>query len=58
MNCSKSCVFLGAISNSEHRSLFLVVYPKKKPQNTNLKRYTHPSVHSSIIYNSQDMEAT
>ena len=26
--------------------------------NTNLKRYTHPTVHSSIIYNSQDMEAT
>ena len=25
--------------------------------NTNLKRYMHPNVHSSIIYNSQDMEA-
>ena len=27
-------------------------------QNHNLKRYLHPSVHSSAIYNSQDMEAT
>ena len=27
-------------------------------QKTNLKRYTHPSVHSSTIYNSQDMETT
>ena len=27
-------------------------------QNTNSKRYMHPNVHSSIIYNSQDMEAT
>ena len=27
-------------------------------KNHNLKRYTHPYVHSSIIYNSQDMEAT
>ena len=36
---------------------------KKKPlkiggflQNTNLKVYTHPDVHSSIIYNSQDLD--
>ena len=27
-------------------------------ENSNLKRYTHPSVHSRIIYNSQDVEAT
>ena len=26
-------------------------------KNCNLKRYMHPYVHSSIIYNSQDMEA-
>ena len=25
---------------------------------TNLKRYTRSNVHSSIVYNSQDMEAT
>ena len=30
----------------------------KEKENTNLKRYMHPKVHSSIIYNSQDMEAT
>ena len=36
---------------------FLDIYPKK-PKNTNLKRYMQPNVHRSIIYNSQDMEAT
>ena len=30
----------------------------KKTKNSNLIRYTHPYVHFSIIYNSQDMEAT
>ena len=25
--------------------------------NTDLKRYEHPNVHRSIIYNNQDMEA-
>ena len=29
---------------------------KKKP--SNLKRYMHPRVHSRIIYDSQDTEAT
>ena len=29
-----------------------------KDKNSNSKRYMHPNVHSSIIYNSQDMEAT
>ena len=33
-------------------------YLSKENKNTNLKRYMHPSVHCSIIYNSQDMEAT
>ena len=27
-------------------------------KNANLKRYTHPSVHSSTVHNSQDVEAT
>ena len=30
----------------------------KESENTNSKRYMHPNVHSSIIYNGQDMEAT
>ena len=34
------------------------VYIHEKNKNTNLKRYMHPSVHSSIKYNCQDMEAT
>jgi len=33
----------------------LDIYPKK---NTNSKRYMHPFVYFSIIYNSQVMEAT
>ena len=34
--------------------LLLGIYPEK----TNLKRYMHPNVHSSTVYNSQDMDAT
>ena len=34
----------------------LGIYAEK--METLSKRYMHPSVHSSIIYNSQDMEAT
>jgi len=34
----------------------LGIYPKKT-KNTN-KKHMHPNVHSSIMYNSQDMEAT
>ena len=33
------------------------MYIPEKNKNTNLKRYMYPSVHSSIIYNRQDMEA-
>ena len=33
-------------------------YISEKNKTTNLKRYMHPNVHSSIIYNYQDMEAT
>ena len=29
----------------------------RKEENSNSERYTHPNVHSSTIYNSQDMEA-
>ena len=29
-----------------------------KVENSNSKRYMHPNVHSSAVYNSQDMEAT
>ena len=36
---------------------FLGIYSEKN-ENTNLKRYMHLNVHSSIICNSQDMEAT
>ena len=33
-------------------------YLPKENKNINLKRYMHPSVNCSIVYNSQDMEAT
>ena len=36
----------------------LLVIDLKKNRNTNLKRYTHPKVHSSVIYNCQGMDAT
>ena len=32
-------------------------YISPNPQNSNVKRYLHPNVHSSIIYNCQGMEA-
>ena len=34
------------------------VFIPQKTKNTNLKRYLHPHIHCSIIYNSQDMETT
>ena len=34
----------------------LGIYPEKTK--ANLKSYMHPNVHSSTIYNSQDMKAT
>ena len=42
----------------------LGIYPKKTNTlkhthtHTDSKRHTHPNVHRSIIYNSQNMEAT
>ena len=33
-------------------------YLSEEIQNTKLKRHMHPYVHYSIIYNSQDMQAT
>ena len=37
---------------------FLVISPDEENENTNLKRYTYPNVHNSIICICQDMEAT
>ena len=34
------------------------VFIQSEKKNTNLKSYLHPFGHCSIIYNSQDMEAT
>ena len=36
--------------------LLLGIYPEKTK--TNSKRYMYPSVHSSTMYNSQDIETT
>ena len=38
--------------------LLLGIYPARKDKNSNSKRYMHPSVHSSTVYNSQGMGAT
>ena len=37
--------------------LLLGIYPEKMKA-LNLKRYVHPNVHSSTVYNSQDIETT
>ena len=37
---------------------FTAGYLSEENKNTNLKRYMHPNVHTSIIYSSKDMEAT
>ena len=39
-------------------SCFTPGYISGKNENTNSKRYLHANVHSSNIYNSEDMEAT
>ena len=39
------------------RILLLGIY-LKKDKNTNLEKCMHPSAHSNIMYNCQDMEAT
>ena len=33
-------------------------YKSEENENTNSKRYMHSNIHSRVIYNSQDMEAT
>ena len=33
-------------------------YIPEKNENTDFKKYMHPSVHSSTVYNCQDIEAT
>ena len=37
---------------------FIPGYIPKENENTNSKRCVHPNIHSSIIHNNQDMEAT
>ena len=56
------------IANSFQRQEFVSINPKlpnhptpfpfPEKKKINLKRYMHPNVHSSSIYNSQDIEAT
>ena len=36
--------------------LLLSIYWGEKNESINSKRHMHPNVHSSIVYNSQDME--
>ena len=46
------------IRDKEEPSNLTSEYLPEETQNTNLKRHMHPYVHCSIIYNSQDTEAT
>ena len=45
-------------SNSTPGCVCVCVCVYEENENTSLKRYVYPSVHCSIIYNSQDMETT
>ena len=38
--------------------LLLHIHSLEGNKNTNLERYTHPLVHRSIVYNSQDKDTT
>ena len=40
-----------------HNSWIYISENKNNNKNTSSKKYMHPNVHSSIIYNCQDMEA-
>ena len=42
---------------TKNRTTFTPRYISGESEDTNLKSYLLPNVHSSIIYNSQDMEA-
>ena len=54
-----SCGERGLLFDAVHGLLIVVASPGHiSGENHNPKRYMHPNVHSSIIYNSQDMEAT
>ena len=46
--------------NGHHQNIYNPTpgHISRKGENFNLKRYMHPNVHSSTIYNSQDMEIT
>ena len=61
--CSQGGKQYGGSSKTKKEQTYDSVIPLlsiylKKTKNTNLKRYMHPNVNSSIIYNSRDMEAT
>ena len=48
-------------SKTKYKTIIQSSNPTPGPisrENHNLKRYMHPDVHCSAIYNSQDMEAT
>ena len=46
----KTKVMLSAVS--------LLGVQSKKTKNTNMKRYMHPNVHYSIVYNNEDVKAS
>ena len=57
------CSHYGKQCNSSRNNIIIQEfhsfgYISKENENSNLKRYTHPNVHSNIIYSRQDTEAT
>ena len=45
-------------SRNWHNTVIQIYFNKKKFLTADLKNYMNPNVHWSIVYNSQDMEAT
>ena len=54
--------YVGSSENNKTKQIYDPIMPRlvyrQRKWNTNLKTYMHSSVHSSIIYNSQDMKTT
>ena len=51
-------VFSNNNNNNNNSRKITPGHISRKNENSNLKRYMHRNVHSSTLYNSQDMEAT
>ena len=58
VHIKKNLIYINKKNYTIRTSNSIPGYTSEKNENISLKRYIHPNVYSSIIYNSQDMEAT